>query len=89
MTPEKIIQRYENLKFPEGFNDAGGKTFKEVYETMKAFVYFTRHWQETTGLFSKWVDYVKARDKIEKNDSSADIERSGGVPVIELPVAKP
>ena len=89
MTPEKIIQRYENVKFPEGFNDAGGKTFKEVYDTMQAFVFFTRHWQETTGLFSKWVDYVKARDKIDNNDSGANIERSGGVPVIELPLAKP
>ena len=89
MTPQRTIERYENLKFPEGFNDAGGKTFKEVYEPLKALVYFTRNWQETPGLFSKWVDYVKARDKIEKNDSSADIERSGGVPVIELPVAKP
>ena len=88
MTPQRTIQRYENLKFPEGFNDAGGKTFKTVYDTLKDFVYFTRHWQETTGLFSKWVDYVKARDKIE-NVGSADIERSGGVPIIELPVAKP
>ena len=89
MSPEETIQRYQALKFPEGFNDAGNKTFKEVYETMKDFVYFTRHWQETTGLFKKWADYVKARDKIEKNDSGSDIERSGGVPIIELPLAKP
>ena len=89
MNPEQTIRRYENLKFPDGFNDAGNKTFQVVYDTMKDFVYFTRHWQETTGLFKKWADYVKARDKIEKNDSGADIERSGGVPVIELPVAKP
>ena len=89
MTPQRTIQQYENLKFPEGFNDAGGKTFKEVYDTLKDFVYFTRHWQQTTGLFSKWADYVKARDKIDKNDSGSDIERSGGVPVLELPVAKP
>ena len=88
MTPQRIIQRYENLKFPEGFNDAGGKTFKEVYDTMQAFVYFTRHWQETTGLFSKWAEYVKARDKRDKNDGSANIEQSGGIPVIELPVAE-
>ena len=89
MTPERTIRRYENLKFPDGFNDAGNKTFQVVYDTMKDFVYFTRHWQETTGLFSKWVDYVKARDKLDNHDSSADIERSGGVPVIELPLAKP
>ena len=87
MTPEQTIKRYESLKFPDGFNDAGNKTFKEVYDTLKDFVFFTRHWQETTGLFKKWVEYVKARDKTE-NVSSPDIERSGGVPVIELPVAK-
>ena len=89
MSPEETIQRYQALKFPEGFNDAGGKTFKEVYDTMKAFVFFTRHWQESTGLFGKWAKYVKARDKIDKNDSGSDIERSGGVPIIELPLAKP
>ena len=89
MSPERTIEKYGVLKFPEGFNDAGGKTFQEVYDTLKDFVYFTRHWQETTGLFKKWADYVKARDKIEKNDSGSDIERSGGVPVIELPLAKP
>ena len=87
MTPERIIQRYENLKFPEGFNDAGNKTFKQVYNTMKAFVFFTRHWQESTGLFGKWAKYVKARDKTE-NVSSANIQRSRGVPIIELPVAE-
>ena len=89
MTPEQTIRRYENLKFPDGFNDAGNKTFQVVYDTMKDFVYFTRHWQETTGLFKKWAEYVKARDKIDKNDGSADIERVGGVPVLELPLAKP
>ena len=89
MSPEETIQRYQALKFPEGFNDAGNKTFMEVYDTMKAFVFFTRHWQESTGLFGKWAKYVKARDKIEKNDGSSNLERSGGVPIIELPVAKP
>ena len=87
MTPEQTIKRYESLKFPDGFNDAGNKTFKEVYDTLKDFVFFTRHWQETTGLFKKWLEYVKARDKTE-NVSGPDIERSGGVPIIELPVAK-
>ena len=88
MTILQTIKRYESLKFPDGFNDAGNKTFKEVYDTLKAFVFFTRHWQETTGLFKKWVEYVKARDK-QENVSSPDIERSGGVPIIELPLAKP
>ena len=87
MTILQTIKRYESLKFPDGFNDAGNKTFKEVYDTLKDFVFFTRHWQETTGLFKKWVEYVKARDKTE-NVSGPDIERSGGVPIIELPVAK-
>ena len=87
MTLEQTIKRYEGLKFPEGFNDAGNKTFKEVYETMKAFVFFTRHWQETTGLFKKWAEYVKARDKLD-NVSSPDLKRSGGIPIIELPVAE-
>ena len=89
MNPEQTIRRYENLKFPDGFNDAGNKTFQVVYDTMKEFVYFTRHWQETTGLFKKWAEYVKARDKKDNNDSGSDIERVGGVPVLELPLAKP
>ena len=88
MTPNELIERYSQLKFPEGFNDAGGKTFQWVFANLKDFVFFTRHWQKTTGLFKKWYEYVCAQDKINPDDSRPDITRSGGVPILDVPLAK-
>ena len=87
---ENIVRRYETLKFPDNFMDAGGKTLKVVYDTLKEFVYFTRHWQESTGLLEKWSQYVKARDSLDKDNVCREPCRGdGGVPVVELPMAEP
>ena len=66
----KELRVLGEIKFPDGFNDAGGKTFEVVYDTLKDFVYFSRHWEKATGLFKHWARYIELRDKRSKKDVS-------------------
>ena len=83
---EKELEVLAPLKFPDGFNDAGNKTFEVVYDTMKDFVYFTRHWEDVTGLFKHWRRYVELRDKRNKVKDERPILKSESTngPVLEI-----
>ena len=83
---EKELRVLGGIKFPDGFNDAGGKTFKVVYDTLKDFVYFTRHWEKVTGLFKHWRRYVELRDQKDKVQDERPILKSEATngPVLDL-----
>ena len=72
------------IVFPEGFNDAGGKTFVYVYDNLKDFVNFTRHWSSVTGLFKRWHRYVDLRDKKDKVDAKLEISSETSGPVLDV-----
>ena len=81
---EKELRVLSGIKFPDGFNDAGGKTFVEVYDTLKDFVFFTRHWEQVTGIFKHWRRYVELRDKRDKvKDVIPKSEATNG-PVLDI-----
>ena len=84
--PEKELRVLGEIKFPEGFNDAGGKTFCIVYDTLKDFVYFSRHWENSTGLFKHWSRYIKLRDKKDKKEDEPEVKISDETkkPVLEV-----
>ena len=81
---EKELRVLGEIKFPEGFNDAGGKTFQVVYDTLKDFVFFTRHWEKVTGLFKHWARYVELRDKKDKVKDVIPKSDATNGPVLEI-----
>ena len=72
------------IVFPEGFNDAGGKTFKYTYDNLQEFVKFTRHWSAVTGLFKRWHRYVDLRDRKGKVDAKLEISSETSKPVYDV-----
>ena len=81
----KELEVLSNIKFPDGFNDAGGKSFQEVYDTLPDFVNFSRHWESSTGLFKRWGRYIELRDKTDKKKPNVNICPKTGKPVFEAP----
>ena len=81
---EKELRVLKEIRFPDGFNDAGGKTFEVVYNTMKDFVYFTRHWEKVTGLFKHWRRYVELRDQKDKVKDVIPKSATTNGPVLEV-----
>ena len=81
----KELEVLSTIKFPDGFNDAGGKTFKEVYDTLSDFVNFSRHWTDSTGLFKRWGRYIELRDKTDKKKANVNICPKSGQPVFQPP----
>ena len=80
---QKELEVLSIIKFPDGFNDAGGKTFKEVYDTLDEFVYFSRHWTDSSGLFKRWGRYIELRDKKDKKKPDVNRCPKTGKPVFE------
>ena len=81
----KELEVLSNIKFPDGFNDAGGKTFQEVYDTLPDFVDFSRHWETASGLFKRWGRYIELRDRQDKKKPNVNICPTTGKPVFEAP----
>ena len=81
---DREIAVLENIVFPQGFNDAGGKTFKYTYEKLPDFVNFTRHWSAVTGLFKRWHRYVDLRDKKGKVNAKLEISSETSDPVYDV-----
>ena len=81
---DREIAVLENIVFPQGFNDAGGKTVKYTYEKLPEFVKFTRHWTAVTGLFKRWHRYVDLRDKKGKVNAKLEISSETSDPVYDV-----
>ena len=82
---KKELQVLSTIVFPDGFNDAGGKTFKHVYDKLPEFVHFSRHWETSTGLFKRWGRYIELRDKQNKKKPNVNICSKTGKPVFQPP----
>ena len=81
----KELEVLSQIKFPDGFNDAGGKTFEEVYDTLPDFVNFSRHWETASGLFKRWGRYIELRDKKDKRKPDVKLCPKSGKPIFEPP----
>ena len=81
----KELEVLQSIRFPDGFNDAGGKTFCEVYDTLPDFVNFSRHWETASGLFKRWGRYIELRDKTDKKKPNVNRCTTTGKPVFEPP----
>ena len=81
---EKELRVLGAIKFPKGFNDAGDKTFEVVYDTLKDFVFFTRHWEDVSGIFKHWKRYVELRDKKDKVADVIPKSDATNGPVLEI-----
>ena len=49
----------DELLFPSIMPDIGGKTFKYVLENRVEWSEFTLTWNNSTGIYKKWFDYVR------------------------------
>ena len=49
----------DELLFPSIMPDIGGKTFKYVLENRAEWCEFTLTWNNSTGIYKKWFDYVR------------------------------
>ena len=57
-------------RFPEGFMNIGGKTFKWVLENKQEFVKFTlNEMEKPTGLFRQWQEYCKRNVNNKSNEN--------------------
>ena len=56
------LSEMDNYVYPPGFyGGIGGKTFRWVFDNKKEWVEYTQAWDNSTGFFEIWLDYVKRR----------------------------